>query len=122
MFSPAVLDRFHNPRNTGEMSDATHYGVAGVPGDGPYTQIWLKIEAQQISHATFETYPCPAAVACACMATELAKGRSVDKAQLIEPSDIIAVLGGVPEGKGHCADRSVKALRAALSQTITGGN
>ena len=52
VFTAAVADHVQNPRNCGEMADATHYGQCGIPGEGPYVQIWLKIEAGRILKAT----------------------------------------------------------------------
>lgn len=49
---------------------------------------------------------------------ELAAGRSVAQAALIEPADLLLILGGLPEGKEACADRAVSALRKALSAPI----
>lgn len=118
MYSEAVMRRFLNPRNTGHLLGATHYGQVGIPGDGPYTQMWLRIAGELIEAATFETYACPAAVACACLTTELVSGHEKAVAQKLEPHDLDVLLGGLPEGKGHCAQRSVDTLRRALGATL----
>lgn len=49
MFGPAVLDHFYNPRNTGQVEGATHYGQFGISGDVPYVQLWLKVEGGVIA-------------------------------------------------------------------------
>lgn len=110
------MQRFLNPKNVGPMEEATHYGQVGIPGDGPYAQMWLKVQGDTIEAASCETYPCPAAVACIVLTTELVTGRKVESAQKIEPMDLSILLGGLPEGKGHCADRAVQALRIALQK------
>ena len=115
MYSTMVMDRFLNPRRTGELLGATHYGVEGVPGDGPYAQIWLKLNEREVEDGSYETYPCPAAVACASLVVELAVGRTVEQAEAIEPTDIATILGGLPEGKEHCATRAIKTLRSAFA-------
>lgn len=107
-----------SPKNVGPMPDATHYGQVGIPGDGPYTQMWLRIAGELIEAASFETYPCPAAVACASLTTELVAGRDKCAAQNLEPKDLDLVLGGLPEGKGHCATRSIQTLKNAFANPI----
>lgn len=114
MFSPAVLDHFYNPRNTGEVDGATHYGQFGIPGDGPYVQLWLKVEEGVITKTGYETYGCPASVGCASMLAEVLVGRSLETAGKIDARDLTLLLGGLPSGKGACADGVIAALRGAL--------
>lgn len=114
MFSPAVLDHFYNPRNTGAVEGATHYGQFGIPGDGPYVQIWLKVEGGVIARAGYETYGCPASVGCASALAEILTGKTLETARKVDAKDLALLLGGLPEGKGHCADGVIVALHAAL--------
>ncbi len=97
------------------MEDATHHGIGGVPGDGPYVQIWLIIEGDLIMKASYECNGCPSSVAASSMAAQLLIGRTMDKAVLLESHDLIVVLGGLPEGKGYYADLAVQALQNALN-------
>src|SRR6266581_3446441 len=99
MYSEKVLAHFHNPRNAGSLEDATNYGVAGSPGDGPYMELWLKVDGDIVQRAGFATYGCPAAVACGSLVTQLVTGRTLGIARKIEPADLIKLLGGLPEGK-----------------------
>jgi nitrogen fixation NifU-like protein len=119
MFSPAVLDHFHNPRNVGPLADYTHRGVAGSPGDGPYMILSFIVEQGIISRGAFETYGCPSAVACGSVICEVLMGKPVDVALKLESADIIRLLGGIPEGKEHSAELVVEAIRGALSQENT---
>lgn len=114
MFSAIVLDHFHNPRNVGPLETATHQGVAGVPGDGPYMLFWLEIEDNSIVRAAYGTYGCPAAVASGSMVAALITGRSPEQASLLTREDLIRLLGGLPEGKEHCPQLAIQALTSAL--------
>lgn len=116
MFSPSVLDHFYNPRNAGPVEDATHYGQFGIPGDGPYVQLWLRVEGETIAGTGYQTYGCPAAVGCASVLAEVLRGKTLDVAKLIEPGDLALLLGGLPDGKSDCADRAIGALRDALEE------
>lgn len=118
MLSSTVLDRAAKPRNLGEMPEATHYGQEGIPGDGPSMQIWLQIKDDRILRATFQTYSCPVSIACGSLVTELLTGRSIASAKLIESRELMAILGGLPEGKEHCAERTILAFQNALSAPL----
>ncbi len=52
MFSARVLDHFYNPRNTGPLEGATHQGTAGIPGDGPYVELWLVLQDLESSSSS----------------------------------------------------------------------
>lgn len=114
MFSAAVLDHFYNPRNVGPLEDATHFGVAGSPGDGPYMQFWLLVEGDLIRQAAYATYGCPAAVACGSVLASVLRNRTLEEAREITAGDVVLLLGGLPDGKEHCSTLTVAALGKAL--------
>ncbi len=114
MFSPSVLDHFHNPRNCGPLNGATHVGTAGVPGEGPYLKLWFVVINGTIQRAAYRTYGCPAAVACGSLIAELAAGRTPQRLLALTQEDVIRLLDGLPEGKEHCAALVVEAVRNAL--------
>lgn len=114
MFSTAVLNRFYNPGNTGAMEGATHHGMGGMRGEGPYVELWLDVQGEQIARASYETYGCPAVVACGSVLCEVITGKSTEVARKIDPQDLTVLLGGLPEGKGHCPELAIEALHSAL--------
>lgn len=114
MFTALAQDHVRNPRNVGQLEMATHYGVAGVPGEGPFVEIWLRIEGDLIVEATYRTFGCPTTIASSSLAVFLAKGRSPDTAKLISPEDLCLLVGQIPEGKEDCPPRVISALRSAL--------
>ncbi len=116
MFSDIVQDHVANPRNRGSLDGATHQGTAGVPGDGPYMSFWFRVEASRVTGATYQTWGCPAAVACGSIVAEIAPGRTPEALLSLTEQDITRLLGGLPEGKEHCPQLTVDALRKALSR------
>ncbi len=76
--------------------------------------IALKIAEGHIAEAWFETYGCPAAIACGSWLTKWLEGKTPEQATALEAEDLSVVLGGLPLGKEHCAQLAVKALRQAL--------
>ena len=80
MFSAVVMEHNVNPRNVGPLDGATHHGVAGTPGDGPYMEMWFDVEAGVVRRAAYRTYGCPAAVACGSVLAQLAAGAAEEPA------------------------------------------
>jgi NifU-like protein involved in Fe-S cluster formation len=103
-----------DPRFAGPLDGAAQVGTAGVPGDGPYVRIWIVLEAGMIARAAFQANGCPSMMACGVAVAALATGRGLEAALLLEPRDVETVLGGLPEGKGYCAQMAVAALYAAV--------
>lgn len=114
MFSPTVLDHVTRPRNCGPLEGATHRGAAGVPGDGPYMILEFLVVHGRIARAAYQTYGCPAAIASGSVVAELAVGKTPEQIVRWTAPDLIMVLGGVPDGKEHCPELSIQAVRGAF--------
>ena len=117
-YTPQMLDHFNNPRNAGELKDPTAVGSDGKPGQGNYMIVHIRVDSGRISKTAFQTYGCPGAIACGSAVTELAKGRRLKEALGITRDDIDGFLGGLPLGKGHCADLAAQALQEALRNAL----
>jgi NifU-like protein involved in Fe-S cluster formation len=114
--STLAMEHVQRPVHRGPLEGATHYGVSGSPGDGPYVQIWLKISGGTIEKAAFKTPGCPSSTAAAGVLCTLVTGREPDKAKELSADELLLVLGGLPEGKGHYADEAIEALRCAITK------
>jgi NifU-like protein involved in Fe-S cluster formation len=97
------------------MTDATHHGVAGTPGEGAYLLLWLVVADGTLLRASYETFGCPAAIACGSLLCELLVGRTASQALLITERDLVLLLGGLPPGREHCPKLALVALRNALA-------
>jgi nitrogen fixation NifU-like protein len=113
-YSDKVMDHFSNPRNVGEISDASGVGTVGNPVCGDVMKMFLKIENDIIVDAKFKTFGCGAAVATSSMVTEMVKGKSIDEALKISNKAVAEALGGLPPVKMHCSVLAEEALRSAL--------
>ncbi len=114
MVSAYVQEHFANPRNIGALEDADAVGLAGVPGQGPFMQMFVRMEGGKVVEAHFDTYGCPVCRGCGSWLTSWAAGKTAAQASVIEAEDLIRVLGGLPLGKEHCASLAVDSLRDAL--------
>lgn len=103
-----------NPRNVGEIEDASGVGTVGNAKCGDIMRIFLKIEDGIVLDAKFKTFGCGAAVATSSMATELIKGKTIQEALKITNKAVMEALDGLPPIKVHCSCLAEEALHAAL--------
>ena len=113
-YSEKVMDHFMNPRNVGEIDDASGVGTVGNAKCGDIMKVYLKIEDGVIQDAKFKTFGCGAAVATSSMATELVKGKTIQEALEITNKAVMEALDGLPPVKVHCSCLAGEALHAAL--------
>ncbi len=114
MYSEKVMDHFSNPRNVGEILDASGIGTVGNAKCGDIMKVYLKIEDNIVKDAKFKTFGCGAAVATSSMATELVIGKTVEDALKVTNIAVMEALDGLPAVKVHCSCLAEEALHAAL--------
>jgi len=113
VYSEKTIDHFLNPRNMGEIPAPDGFGrITGPCGDT--MEICLKVRDGRITNASFWTDGCGPSIASGSMVTEMAKRRSISEAQKIGQRDVLAALGGLPEGSEHCALLAVDTLKEAI--------
>lgn len=114
-YSDAVMDHFTNPRNVGEIDDASGCGTVGNAVCGDIMRIYLDIDDDGIiQDAKFKTFGCGAAIATSSMATELVKGKTVQEALEVTNKAVMEALDGLPPVKVHCSLLAEEAIHAAL--------
>jgi len=116
MYTEKVLDHFQNPRNVGEIEEASGVGMVGNAKCGDIMQIFLKIDDNTgiIEDVKFKTFGCGAAVATSSMATEMIKGKTVDEALQLSNAAVVEALEGLPPAKIHCSVLAEEAVKAAI--------
>ena len=114
-YNPTVMDHFLNPRNTGELSDATHSAFVKNPVCGDQVKLTLKVKDGIVVDARVKTFGCAAAIAASSALTELLIGVRVEEARKIRNTDVVAHLRGLPEYKIVCSVVAEDALKAAFS-------
>lgn len=115
MYSEKVMNHFKNPRNVGEIENASGIGTVGNAKCGDIMRMYLDIDEQGvINDVKFKTFGCGAAVATSSMATELVKGKTVQEALTVTNKAFMEALDGLPPVKVHCSLLAEEAIHAAL--------
>lgn len=115
MYTEKVMDHFSNPRNMGEIENASGVGTVGNAKCGDIMRIYLDIDDKGIiNDVKFKTFGCGAAVATSSMATELVKGKTIQEALKISNRAVMEALDGLPPAKVHCSLLAEEAIHAAL--------
>ena len=98
-YSEKVMDHFTNPRNVGEIEDASGEGTVGNAVCGDIMRIYLDIDDDNVTSS---------------MATELVKGKTVQEALEVTNKAVMEALDGLPAVKVHCSLLAEEAIHAAL--------
>jgi nitrogen fixation NifU-like protein len=134
LYREVILDHNRSPRNFGPMEDADRV-VNGVnPLCGDKMTLYLKLDGDRISDASFEGTGCAISVASSSMMTERIKGKTIDETLALfedvhnmltgntepdEKMEKLAALAGVREfpSRVKCASLAWHALKTAVRGT-----
>lgn len=115
MYSEKVMDHFTNPRNVGILENANGIGQVGNARCGDIMKMYIRVEDGIILDARFRTFGCGAAIATSSMATEMIKGKTLEKALQLTNKAVAQALDGLPPAKIHCSVLAEEAVRAAIA-------
>jgi nitrogen fixation NifU-like protein len=114
MFSAAVLDHFRNPRNAGELSEATATVEVSNPVCGDILKLSARIVNGHIEEARCLCRGCTTAIACASFLTEQISGRTIAEARAITAESLSEAMGGLPPATFHGAQLAADGVRTLL--------
>ncbi|MFN2530496.1 MAG: iron-sulfur cluster assembly scaffold protein [Pyrinomonadaceae bacterium] len=116
LYSATFKDHLANPRNVGELTNATTVVEETNPACGDRLRLSLTISDSRIEVARYLAYGCPPTLVCGSVLTELIMGKTRDEVAAISRSELIAQVGGLPSRKHHAAALAIETLRAALAR------
>ncbi|MFB6308943.1 MAG: Fe-S cluster assembly sulfur transfer protein SufU [Haloarculaceae archaeon] len=95
MYRQQILDHYKNPRNYGEIEDATvsHVGENPMCGDEIRMDIVLDEDEETIEQVAFQGDGCAISQASASMLSERLVGTSVEELEAMDRDDVIDMLG-----------------------------
>ena len=116
VFTQTLLDHFRNPRNSGDLPDATATVEVTNPVCGDILSLAIRVEEGRVVAARFRAQGCVASIASSSVLTNLLLGKSVAEARGITPQDISDALDGLPPATFHAAQLCADAVRALLDK------
>jgi nitrogen fixation NifU-like protein len=118
MFNETVLEHFRNPRNAGEIADATAIVEVVNPVCGDVLRLSVRVEAGRVAEARFKAQGCVAAIAASSVLTDMLAGKSADEFRSITPQKISEALGTLPPATFHAAQLCGDALSALCCKLV----
>jgi len=119
MFSAAVLDHFRQPRNAGDLANATHIVEVSNPVCGDVLRLAVRLDGERIAEARFLCRGCTTAIAAASFLTERLPGATRENLRAITAETISAGLGGLPPATLHGAQLAESAVAALIAAPNT---
>ena len=109
------------PHNQGKIKNASAVGMVGNPKCGDIMRLYIKVgknkhKEEILQDVKFETLGCASAIATSSMVTDLAMGKTLDKALQITRQNVADSLEGLPPTKMHCSNLAADALHDAINK------
>jgi nitrogen fixation protein NifU and related proteins len=98
LYQSVILDHNRTPRNFRKLEDATAHAEGKNPLCGDAFEIWLRVEGDRVSEATFLGQGCAISKASASMMTQVIKGKTiVEVKELFTRFHELVTTGPLPE-------------------------
>ena len=94
-------------------------GKASLDGRAPYVSIFLRLDGELITKASFQAFGCGVTIAVCSMLTDLITGQTVSCCGNLTDDTLVEALD-VPPDKQFCAGLVIGALQDALQQIREG--
>ena len=114
-YSATFKDHIANPRNVGELLDATNIAEETNPVCGDRLRLSLRVRDGRIEAARFLAYGCAPTLACGSVLAGMIEGMTIEDAAQLTRQEISSALNGLPARKGHAAALAIETLRTALA-------
>ena len=114
-YADKAIKYFQDQDNLGVIEGADHCtDLTGPCGDT--MKITMNVKGDRIEDAKIQVMGCPGAVASGSAAMALAKGKTLEEAELLTLDELYGELEKMPEQKVHCARLAIKTLQKAVAQ------
>jgi nitrogen fixation NifU-like protein len=121
MHSPQERDHCQNPRNQGDLPEATARIEVSNPVCGDTLKLAVRVENGRIAAVRFRTQGCPPSIACSSVLTEMLLGKTVDEIGKISAEQVSEALGGLPPATKHAGQLAEDAVDALIDRLQQAG-
>jgi NifU-like protein involved in Fe-S cluster formation len=108
------MQHFMEPYHRGRLDDASGTGVVGVPGQGPFFVLQLRISNGIVETAHFQSHSCGVTVASGSVLAEFIEGKPVSECRALQTEAVVDLLEEIPDDKRHVPEMAIRALGLAL--------
>lgn len=116
LYHDLILDHYRNPRNQGELHNATHTAEASNPTCGDRLGMQLLVKNGMIENVKFSGSGCAISQASASFVTEAVCGKTATQAFALGPQDVLGLLGvTLSPTRLKCALLALETLQKALT-------
>lgn len=109
-----ILDHYKNPRNFGELNNATHEARGANASCGDMVEFQLKIDKGKIMEVSWRGVGCALSIAAASMLSEKILNKNVLEIEKWNKKIMIDMLGNVNIGRMKCVTLPLTALQSAI--------
>ena len=113
-YSKETIKRFTNPTYFGKIDNPDGVGRVGNPKCGDQMTVYIKVENEKITNASFQTLGCAAAIATSDVVCEMVIGKNINEASQITEKEMIDRLKKLPAVKVHCSSLAIEGLKKAV--------
>ncbi len=115
-YSPVFHEHLANPRNVGELDDASASAEETNPICGDRLRLALNVDNGHIKTVRYLAYGCAPTLVCGSVLTEMVAGKNIEAALRLTRKELLEAVGGLPSRKQHAAALAIETLRSALAK------
>lgn len=115
-YSEIFKDHLANPRNAGQLADASVVAEEVNPVCGDRLRLSLRVRDGRIEAARFLAYGCAPTLVCGSVLAAMIEGMLIEEAAQVTRQSIVDKIDGLPARKQHAAALAIETLRAALRE------
>ncbi|MCX7626680.1 MAG: iron-sulfur cluster assembly scaffold protein [Candidatus Sumerlaeaceae bacterium] len=116
-YSIIIQEHFRQPKNVGQLPDATHSGEAVNEACLDRLRFYLRISDNTVQACTYQAEGCVPTIAAGSVVSDYIIGKTRDEVLALAPKVIEELLGGLPRTKHHVAILVTQAIQQALLKT-----
>ena len=118
MYNEKIIDLLQNPTNIGHIAKPDGLGRVISEECGDIMELSIRVDGERVVDAKVQTFGCAPAIACACVAADIVKGKEVSRLTSLSSLDIIDHIGSLPESKIYCADMASNLIKSCYDNYL----
>lgn len=120
LYRQQLIDHYKNPRNTGEISDATHKSRLANTSCGDEIEMFLKFENKKLTDIKYDARGCAVSIAAISLLSNEVKDMTQEEILNIDNSFIEELIGSsLTSSRVKCATLGLDSIKKAINEKST---